>query len=610
MRRCGKVVLGLGLLTAAAAAGLAMSPGEEERADDLVVHEWGTFLSVGGSDGVALEGMYHEEHALPAFVHARGRDQLRLPSVILKGETPVIYFYTGRARPVRVEVKFPRGLWTQWYPQAQVVSPSFSQAVTPYDLRDGRIRWCAQIVPPGKDGSGPSLPATSSDALWNHAREVDAAYVLADDRTVDPAKTEAERFLFYRGLGEVPLPLRFSADHGGTLAAEPGDWGGARHVFAIRIEGGRAAYAYRPALPAGERASDVIPSMDGAIPVAQFADRIAADLEARLVESGLYPKEARAMVNTWRTSYFQTEGIRALVVMPQAWTDRFIPLDIKPTPRQVVRVMVGRLELMTADRERRAEEAVKSLAASDSAERERAFGYLRDQGRYVEPILRRVVRTSQDEGVRRLCHRLLKTDFVTELRAAIHDASDGRRVMDDPVHVRAQLACLLREVGLDDEAKAEGSRVVEALKSRGAPPTDRPEAREYFRAYARAMEGLGDSKGAAEWYGRFIDYGVQVARKEDCRFCHRDAGPKDLAWFRDWWAGDRYALHTSRTVGAEPAIAEQRAILEDAPKDLPARMKLAYLLKAAGRDKESLALWSGLASETPPDAQARREPGR
>ena len=63
---------------------------------DMVVHEWGTFLAMNGSDGVSLDGMYHEEHALPPFVHARSRDQLRLPSSLVKGETPVIYFYTAR----------------------------------------------------------------------------------------------------------------------------------------------------------------------------------------------------------------------------------------------------------------------------------------------------------------------------------------------------------------------------------------------------------------------------------------------------------------------------------------------------------------------------------
>src|SRR3954451_2592305 len=150
MRR-GRVWICL-LLAAAAAAGFAAQSGTT---GDLIVHEWGTFLAVSGSDGISLEGMYHEEHALPSFVHARSRDQLRLPSVVLKGETPVIYFYTDRAQKVRVDVHFPRGLWTQWYPQAQVVGPQFAQAATPPDLRDGRITWCAEVIPGRASGPAP-----------------------------------------------------------------------------------------------------------------------------------------------------------------------------------------------------------------------------------------------------------------------------------------------------------------------------------------------------------------------------------------------------------------------------------------------------------------------
>ena len=44
----------------------------------LIVHEWGTFLAMNGSDGVTLDGMYHEEHALPGFVHARRHNELKL----------------------------------------------------------------------------------------------------------------------------------------------------------------------------------------------------------------------------------------------------------------------------------------------------------------------------------------------------------------------------------------------------------------------------------------------------------------------------------------------------------------------------------------------------
>src|SRR5262245_34599180 len=122
--------------TAVSPPGSPLSPPAEAKPEpdpepDLVIHEWGTFLGMSGSDGSALDGMYHEEHALPAFVHTRSRDQLRLRSAILKGETPVIYFYTSRSQKLRVTVRFPRGVWTQWYPQANIAGPQFSQTGSP-----------------------------------------------------------------------------------------------------------------------------------------------------------------------------------------------------------------------------------------------------------------------------------------------------------------------------------------------------------------------------------------------------------------------------------------------------------------------------------------------
>jgi tetratricopeptide (TPR) repeat protein len=576
-----------------AAAGLAIAA-QELRSNHLIVHEWGTFLAMSGSDGVALEGMYHEEHALPAFVHARSRDQFRLPSVVLKGETPVIYFYTSKAQKVRVDARFPRGVWTQWFPQAQVVGPQLAQTDDAAAPRNGRIRWCAEIIPAGNGSRTSEPPPTSGGALWNFARDVDAAYVRTPDRTVEPARSESERFLFYRGLGEAPLPIRFSASKGGTLESGSDDRFGIKHIFIIRVEDGKGVYACRQALKPGERASGLIPSMADAKPLPEFQRQLADHLAGMLVASGLYPKEAQAMVNTWSASYFQTSGTRALFVLPQAWTDAFIPLAIKPLPAQTVRVMVGRIELLTPDRERLAEQAVADLGASEVEARERAFAYLRDQGRYVEPIVRRVLRTSHDERVKLLCKRLLATDFVTELRAAIHNAADGTRLLDDPAHVRAQLAVLLKQLGLKDEAKAEGERALALLKAKSAPRMDTAESRGYLRAYARAMEATGDDREAAHWYSQFVRFASQVATNKDCRFCHRDAGPSNMAWFRDWWAGSKYAELATHLGSTDQAIAENEAAVAKDPNDVSARMLLGYLYRSKGQTQRADTLWAKL----------------
>jgi hypothetical protein len=300
------------------------------------------------------------------------------------------------------------------------------------------------------------------------------------------------------------------------------------------------------------------------------------------------------MVNTWRTSYFQTEGVRALFVLPRASTDALIPMTVTPAPKELVRVMVGRLELLTPERERAVEQAVRDLAAPDAAARGRAYEFLRGQGRYVEPILRRVLNATGDESIRTLCRRLLLADFVTELRAAIQAPSDGSRQADDPVHVRAQLASLLKEIGLDAEARSEGAAVAAALRGRPEPRPDEAESRSYLRAYARAMEGMGDDREAARWYGRFIRFGSQVGSDRRCLGCHQDAGPRDLAWFRDWWAGRRYARATLRAGLGDEVVAGHEALVAKDPGDAATRMMLSYLYEARGEAAKAQALWAGL----------------
>src|SRR4051812_6396505 len=166
--RFGKIGLVVALLAAIAAgvAARARAKDRSEAANDLVVHEWGTFLSMNASDGVTLDGMYHEEHALPEFVHSRRKDQLHLPATSLKGETPVVYFYTPQQQRVRVTVRFPQGLWTQWYPQAEMIAPGLTQVGNALDPRRGRILWNALLIPADSVRSAPSLPQTEKGALW------------------------------------------------------------------------------------------------------------------------------------------------------------------------------------------------------------------------------------------------------------------------------------------------------------------------------------------------------------------------------------------------------------------------------------------------------------
>src|SRR5436305_7117845 len=77
-------------------------------------------------------------------------------------------------------------------------------------------------------------------------------------------------------------------------------------------------------------------------------DGVRAALVDMLTEAGLYPKEARAMVETWRDSWFE-EGMRVLYLVPRATIDALLPLSITPAPQEIARVFVGRVELLSPE---------------------------------------------------------------------------------------------------------------------------------------------------------------------------------------------------------------------------------------------------------------------
>lgn len=556
----------------------------------LVVHEWGTFLAMSGSDGVTLDGMYHEEHALPPFVHARSKDQLHMRSVSLKGETPVVYFYTDRRQDINVCVQFPQGIWTQWYPQAAMVAPGLAATHTERP-EHGRICWNLEVVPPSYSILSGELPATQSDALWNYARQVDADYVQTHDSPGLEKPRETERFIFYRGLGRANLPLHVSSADGGTLKLGSLPGSVLKHLFVIRVENGMANFRYVPSLTAGESITRAIPSMQGATDIASFSGRIGQDLADRLTDSGLYRKEAEAMVNTWRKSYFESDGVRVLFVLPQQWTESFIPMDVSPKPAKLVRVMVGRTELLTPEREARAEAAIKNLNSKDASVREQAFSYLRAQGRYIEPVVNRVLRSTQDESTRRVCKALLLTDFVTELRSAVHSAADGSKIEEKPGEARAHLSALLHEIGQTEQASEEARRAEQELSQIPAPKMANSDSRWYLRAYARCKEGLGDDRAAAGYYEKMVRFGSQ---SKTCGNCHAAAGPKNMAFYRDWWAGRKYAEYVEKLGIREAVVREQKEVLSRHPSDTAAQMLLAYASAGHVDQQANDRLWAAI----------------
>lgn len=370
---------------------------EEKPGDDLVVHEWGTFTSVQSSVGETMVGMHRVDEPLPSFVHTLGGQNGRYKGLLAppdgvtqRLETPVLYFYTDEPREVRVEVAFPQGLVSEFYPDVTAMSPGPDAEIT---VADGRATWEVQVEPGLVE-----VPPVAPDDIWAPSRHVpEAASVLAGG--------EAERFIFYRGLGdfEMPVRVRHASLERLVLANESDE--DLEHVFLIRVHEGGAGLEDLGRLPAGA-VLDEVPSpkeLDFDEYLAEAQAQVAAALEA----TGLYPDEARAMVETWERSYFLTPGIRVLYIVPRAWTDALLPLTLTPEPDALVRTLVGRIEVMTEDEEWDLAEQLEGLDPGVGEDVQAGWSLVDELGRLAEPKLRRVEELLENEQARELCAMLI-----------------------------------------------------------------------------------------------------------------------------------------------------------------------------------------------------------
>lgn len=357
---------GCGIL-AAATARASPSIGS----DHLAVHEWGTFTVLQDESGTAIRGVNTDDEPVPDFVHnlhqmlIQGPTQI--PQVYSKGaprsendvyvrlETPVIYFYPppGFNHKVDVDVEFRGGWLTQYYPDAKVDAPGLADGQFEFgtltDQTVGRLSWHNLRI--GTDKPGPR----TSDRVWSAPREVQASPVMAEGG-------EAEKYLFYRGVGHIKAPLRVIRSTDGSQLeiraqfgwALPHDYTmGPLWLVDVKPNGSCAIrYIQQITMPNSQNErGPQIPASFSDTDYAQDLNHLRKAMHAALVRDGLYADEAEAMLNTWEVSYFKRPGLRLFYMVPRQWTDHYLPLRLSESA-DVQRVMVGRIELVTPEHRR------------------------------------------------------------------------------------------------------------------------------------------------------------------------------------------------------------------------------------------------------------------
>jgi hypothetical protein len=351
---------------------LLLQAADDDALQTYAVHEWGTFTSIAGANGQALEWQpFGGPSDLPCFVH---RFQVGFKANLsgkVRMETPVIYFYAPHAMTASVNVTFPNGYITEWFPQASRIARVLgSGSVFDYpnppkpdphtrQPRNGEpdsIGWPEVKIDPQAE---PRYPFFFESSHYYAARSTDSAPLVADG--------EAEKFLFYRGVGEFQPPISVEVVAGDQLRLRNLAKGALPAAIVFQNTSGRIRYRSLGALD-GEVTTE-IPAIDADLTA------LKVDLERILTLQGLFPREARAMVETWSDSWFE-EGARVFYILPADEIEAILPLQIDPRPDRIARVFVGRVEVITAD--------IRNIVTKAIKHGDRAT--LEKYGRFLQPI--------------------------------------------------------------------------------------------------------------------------------------------------------------------------------------------------------------------------------
>jgi hypothetical protein len=120
------------------------------------------------------------------------------------------------------------------------------------------------------------------------------------------------------------------------------------------------------------------------------AESLGQAVVTALVAEGLYEKEARAMVRTWEANWFGEEGTgtRLLYTLPRRVTDRLLPLRVSPVPDETVRVLVGRIDILTPEQEANLG-SMLARAGTEGAIRPDEAREAKKLGRFLAPAVER-----------------------------------------------------------------------------------------------------------------------------------------------------------------------------------------------------------------------------
>lgn len=360
-RRFGPIAFLVPLLfLSLASLGATLTPQSQA---PYTVHEWGTFTSIAGPDGRAQSWTpLNTPEDLPCFVERYDPWLKGSQPGTVRMETPVVYFYGPQDLTVDVKVKFRDGTITEWYPHANVTPRIITYGMVEHAGLTTSATWSNVHIAP----QAPVEPFLT-EAGRSH-------YYLARATDAVPVRVGAqqEKFLFYRGIGVFQPPITAKVNEDGTVAVTNPAGEPLGDLILFENRNGKMAYHVQQ-----------IAGAEGTLTPATLGNGTTpptAELERILIAHGLFPREAKAMVDTWRDSWFE-EGARLFYIASRKSIDDRLPMQLTPMPKQIERAFVGRMELITPRTE---QDVTAALQAHDN-------DTLLKYGRFLPPIVNQLV---------------------------------------------------------------------------------------------------------------------------------------------------------------------------------------------------------------------------
>ncbi len=313
-------------------------PNKPDPTARVVVHEWGVAAVAQGAGRALVGASGPADGDLPDFI-------TQLPTLGMSGgmtvRQPIVYFYSDKPTTFSYSVRFPSGYPICFDPPAT----TWANTRDYQKPGNGYLSWQGRIDPQS-EASGPAV----SEGHWvARCRDVDAACIRIGGRT--------EKYLFYEGVLSLSCPATLRVE-GMGVSCDRGGW--TAPAMAVRVRGGKVeTFVVRDS---GMLAPEPV------------------SLESMLIDAGLYPKEAAAVLAIWRDHFFRRDGLRLLTLIQGPAYDELLPADICPKPAEVKRVLVLCVDFPTPELDEIVARQVEALYSFSLDDRDAATRRLIELG--------------------------------------------------------------------------------------------------------------------------------------------------------------------------------------------------------------------------------------